>query len=202
MASNFLWILGILLALGGLLLVVLIIFAIGIYNKLVKGRNRYKKAFADIDVQLKRRHDLIPNLVETAKGFMKHEKETLEAVIAARNVARDARQSANVGDGATISGLAQAESGLGGALNRLMMVTESYPELKADKQMNDLMEELTHTENKVSFSRQAYNHTVTDYNDMREVFPNSLFSNLFNFTPAVLFEVADEKEREAVAVKF
>lgn len=184
------------------LVVVLAIWAIGIYNKLVTGRNRYKKAFADIDVQLKRRHDLIPNLVETAKGFMSHEKETLEAVISARNIARDARQGADTTSSQSMAGLAQAESGLGGALGRLMMVSEAYPELKADQQMNELMEELTHTENKVSFSRQAYNHAVTDYNDMREVFPNSIFSGMFNFLPAVLFEVADEKDREAVEVKF
>ena len=189
----------------GVLLVILVIvglWVMKIYNKLVSSRNRYKKAFADIDVQLKRRHDLIPNLVETAKAFMSHERETLEAVIAARNIARDARQGADVGDAASMGSLAQAESGLGGALSRLMMVTESYPELKADRQMSELSEELKHTENKVSFSRQAYNGAVTDFNDYRESFPNNIFAGMFNFKEATLFEVSDESEREGVEVKF
>lgn len=189
----------------GIILVVVIVLAmwcVGLYNKLVTSRNRYKKAFADIDVQLKRRHDLIPNLVETAKGYMAHESETLEAVIAARNMANDARKGADAGDSSSMASLAEAESGLGGALSRLMMVTESYPDLKADRQMSELSEELTHTENKVSFSRQAYNGAVTDYNDYRETFPTNIFANMFNFTAAVLFEVTDDSEREAVKVEF
>ena len=189
----------------GILLVAIVVLGLwvmGMYNGLVKGRNRYKKAFADIDVQLKRRHDLIPNLVETAKAFMSHERETLEAVIAARNIARDARKGADVNDSSSMASLAQAESGLGGALSRLMMVSEAYPDLKSDSQMSELSEELTHTENKVSFSRQAYNGAVTDYNDRREMFPTSIFANMFNFGEAILFEVSDDSEREAVQVKF
>jgi LemA protein len=184
------------------LVFLVVIWIIGLYNKLVRSRNRYKKAFADIDVQLKRRHDLIPNLVETAKAFMSHERETLEAVIAARNIASNARARANLSNASSIGSLAQAESGLGGALSRLMMVTEAYPDLKADKTMGQLSEELTHTENKVSFSRQAYNGAVTDYNDYRETFPTSIFANMFNFSEAILFEVSDASEREAVKVKF
>ena len=185
-----------------LLIVIVAFWGIGIYNNLVKSRNRYKKAFADIDTQLKRRHDLIPNLVETAKAFMSHERETLEAVIAARNVARDARQHADSNDAASMSSLAQAESGLGGALGRLMMVSEAYPDLKADRQMSELSEELTHTENKVSFSRQAYNGAVNDYNNSCEVFPSNIFAGMFNFNQATLFEVSDDSERDAVEVKF
>ena len=185
-----------------LILVVLALWVMKMYNSLVTSRNRYKKSFADIDVQLKRRHDLIPNLVETAKAFMSHEKETLENVIAARNTASDARQGATAGDSASMGALAQAESGLGGALSRLMMVSEAYPDLKSDRQMSELSEELTHTENKVSFSRQAYNSAVTDYNDYRETFPTNIFAGMFNFGEAILFEVSDESEREAVDVKF
>jgi len=166
---------------------ILVVWAIKIYNKLVTLRNRYKKSFADIDVQLKRRHDLIPNLVETAKGYMSHESETLEAVIAARNLASDARQGASADDSSSMGNLAQAESGLGGALSRLMMVTESYPDLKADRQMSELSEELT---------------AATDYNDHREVFPNNLFTNIFNFAEATMFEVSSDEEREAVKVEF
>ena len=193
-----------LIIVGALLAVIVIIglWVMGIYNKLVKSRNRYKKAFADIDVQLKRRHDLIPNLVETAKAYMSHEKETLEAVISARNVATSARKGANMNDSSSMTNLAAAESGLGGALSRLMMVSEAYPDLKADRQMSELSEELKHTENKVSFSRQAYNHAVTDYNDFRETFPSNIFANMFNFGEAILFEVSDESERDAVEVKF
>jgi len=192
----------IILGVIALFIFILVVWAIKIYNGLVTQRNRYKKSFADIDVQLKRRHDLIPNLIETAKAFMGHERETLEAVIAARNVAQDARQGANPTDGASMGALAQAESGLGGAMGRLMMVAEAYPDLKSDKQMSELSEELTHTENKVSFARQAYNSAATDYNDYREVFPNNFFTGMFNFTEATLFEVANEEEREAVKVDF
>jgi len=193
------WIvLGVIVAVGFFLL----LWIIGLYNGLVKARNRFRNAFAQIDVQLKRRHDLIPNLVETAKGYMSHERETLEAVIAARNVARDARSGVRADDAGSMQALMSAEGGLGATLGRLMMVSEEYPELKADKQMSELTEELTHTENKVSFARQAYNDTVTSYNDMREVFPTNIFAGMFNFTPAVLFEVSSDAEREAVEVKF
>jgi LemA protein len=140
----------------------LIGFVIGGYNKLVTLRNRYKNAYAQIDVQLKRRYDLIPNLVETAKGYIKHERETLEAVTKARNIAYAASQAAaaNPGDAATMKGLVSAESGLAGTLSRLMMVSEQYPDLKANQNMMQLSEELTSTENKISFARQAYNDSV------------------------------------------
>ncbi len=183
---------------------VLIIFVIVAYNGLVQLRNRYKNAFAQIDVQLKRRHDLIPNLVETAKGFMKHERETLEAVIQARNAAESARQqaSANVGDAAAVQGLAQAESGLGGVLGRLFALSEAYPDLKSNQNMLQLQEELTSTESKVAFSRQAYNDAVMNYNNKIEMFPSNLIAGTFNFVPATLFEVSDDSEREAVKVEF
>ena len=184
--------------------VVLVLFVIVAYNGLVQLRNRYKNAFAQIDVQLKRRHDLIPNLVETAKGFMKHERETLEAVIQARNAAESARQqaNANVGDAAAVQGLAQAESGLGGMLGRLFALSEAYPDLKSNQNMLQLQEELTSTESKVAFSRQAYNDAVMNYNNKIEMFPSNLIAGVFNFGPATLFEVSDDSEREAVKVEF
>lgn len=184
--------------------VALVIFVIASYNGLVQLRNRYKNAFAQIDVQLKRRHDLIPNLVETAKGFMKHERETLEAVIQARNAAESARQqaTANVGDAAAIQGLANAESGLGGTLGRLFALSESYPDLKSNQNMLQLQEELTSTESKVAFSRQAYNDAVMNFNNKIEMFPSNLIAGVFNFVPATLFEVSDDSEREAVKVEF
>ena len=161
--------------LGGLVLVAIILaaMAVGIYNKLVTMRNRYKNAYAQIDVQLKRRYDLIPNLVETAKGYIKHERETLENVIKARNIAYAASKAAaaNPGDAAAMKNLTAAETGLGGTLSRLMMVSESYPDLKANQNMMQLTEELTSTENKISFARQAYNDSVMTYNTDREVFP-------------------------------
>jgi len=183
---------------------VLIIFVIGLYNGLVQLRNRYKNAFAQIDVQLKRRHDLIPNLVETAKGFMKHERETLEAVIQARNAAESAREQAgaNVGDAASIQGLAQAEAGLGGTLGRLFALSESYPELRSNQNMLQLQEELTSTESKVAFARQGYNDAVMNYNNKTEMFPSNFIAGLFKFVPATLFEVSDDAEREVVKVKF
>lgn len=182
----------------------LVIFVIAMYNGLVQLRNRYKNAFAQIDVQLKRRHDLIPNLVETAKGFMKHERETLEAVIQARNAAESARQqaNANVGDAAAIQGLANAESGLGGTLGRLFALSESYPDLKSNQNMLQLQEELTSTESKVAFSRQAYNDAVMNFNNKIEMFPSNLIAGIFSFVPATLFEVSDDSEREAVKVEF
>jgi len=177
-------------------------WVMGMYNGLVKLRNRYRNAFSQIDVQLKRRHDLIPNLVETAKGYMKHERETLEAVIQARNMASSARQGVNTEDASSMSALMAAEGGLGSALGRLFALSESYPDLKANANMMQLSEELTSTENKVAFSRQAYNDSVTSYNTQREIFPANMIAGMFNFGAASLFEVANEKEREAVKVEF
>ena len=193
----------ILAVLLGLALVAALLVA-GIYNRLVTLRNRFKNAFAQIDVQLKRRYDLIPNLVEVAKGYLKHERETLEAVIKARNIAFAAAQSAaaNPADAAAMKGLLSAESGLGGALSRLMVVAEQYPDLKANQNMAQLTEELTSTENKISFARQAYNDSVMVYNTARETFPNNFVSGIFNFTAAELFQVDNTAERQAPQVKF
>ncbi|MEI6076837.1 MAG: LemA family protein [Verrucomicrobiota bacterium] len=195
-----------LLIVGGLLVVALIIggLVVGIYNKLVTLRNRYKNAYAQIDVQLKRRYDLIPNLVETAKGYMAHERNTLEAVIAARNVAHAASQGAasNPGDLAAMKNLVSAESGLGGALSRLMVVSEQYPELKANQNMMQLTEELTSTENKISFARQAYNDSVMAYNTDREVFPSNLIAGIFNFAAAELFVIDKPEQKDAPKVSF
>jgi LemA protein len=184
--------------------VILVIFVIGLYNGLVQLRNRYKNAFSQIDVQLKRRHDLIPNLVETAKAFMKHERETLEAVIQARNQAESARQraGANLGDATAMQGLAQAESGLGGMMGKLFALSESYPELRSNQNMLQLQEELTSTESKVAFARQSYNDSVMHFNNKIEMFPSNLLAGMFGFVPATLFEVADDKEREVVKVSF
>jgi len=188
------------------LVVVIVVGAmvVGIYNKLVTMRNRYKNAYAQIDVQLKRRYDLIPNLVETAKGYIKHERETLEAVTAARNTAYAASKAAaaNPGDATAMKSLATAETGLGGTLSRLMMVSESYPDLKANQNMMQLTEELTSTENKISFARQAYNDTVMTYNTDREVFPSSLIANTFNFGPAELFVIDKPEQKDAPKVSF
>ncbi len=187
---------------GGAVLIGL--FAIGIYNSLVALRNRYKNAFAQIDVQLKRRYDLIPNLVETAKGYLKHESETLEAVVAARNSATTAgsKAAANPGDPQSMKELAGAESGLTGALGRLFAVAEAYPDLKANQNMMQLTEELTSTENKISFARQAYNDSVMAYNTKREVFPSSIVAGMFNFAPAELFQIENPAEKEAPKVSF
>jgi len=184
--------------------ILLALYAIGIYNKLVALRNRYKNAFAQIDVQLKRRYDLIPNLVEVAKGYMKHEKETLEAVIQARNQAASAgeKAAANPGDPTAMKSLGQAEGTLTGALGRMFALTESYPDLKANENMMSLQEELTSTENKVSFARQAYNDAVTRYNTSREVFPAVVFAGAFGFQEANLFEIEEPQEREAPKVAF
>jgi LemA protein len=192
---------------GLIILAVIVVIALtvaGIYNKLVALRNRFKNAFAQIDVQLKRRYDLIPNLVETAKAYLKHERETLEAVVAARNQASTASQRAAAapGDPAAMQGLMGAEAGLTGALGRLFAVVERYPDLKANQNMAQLSEELTSTENKVAFSRQAYNDAVMAYNTARETFPNVLIAGPFGFQPAALFEITDASEREAVKVKF
>jgi len=193
----------ILIALLGLALIAAL-FVAGIYNRLVTLRNRFKNAFAQIDVQLKRRYDLIPNLVEVAKGYLKHERETLEAVIKARNIAFAAAQSAaaNPADATAMKGLLSAESGLGGALSRLMVVAEQYPDLKANANMAQLTEELTSTENKISFARQAYNDSVMVYNTARETFPNNFISGMFNFAAAELFQVDNAAERQAPQVKF
>lgn len=185
-------------------LAALVFFAITIYNRLVAGRNRFKNAFAQIDVQLTRRYDLIPNLVETAKGYMKHERETLEAVINARNTAVNGLKEATAdpSNPEAMKKLAAAEQGLSGALGRLFALSEAYPDLKANENMMQLSEELTTTENKVAFARQAYNDSVMDYNTLREVFPNNLFAGWFNFRPAELLDIEDETMREAPKVSF
>jgi LemA protein len=194
------------IAIGFLVLLALVaLIAIATYNGLVGRRNRYKNAFAQIDVQLKRRYDLIPNLVETVRGFLKHERETLEAVIKARNTALLAAQSASrdPGDASAMQALASAEGQLSAGLGRLMLLTEAYPELKADSQMRGLTEELTSTENKVAFARQAYNDAVTDYNVARERFPALLFAAAMGFSAATLLEaIESEQERRAPKVSF
>ena len=186
------------------LVVVLALFVAGIYNRLVALRNRFKNAFAQIDVQLKRRYDLIPNLVETAKGYLKHEHSTLEDVIKARNIAFAASQAAaaNPADASAVKSLVGAESGLAGAMSRLMVVAEQYPDLKANQNMMQLSEELTSTENRVSFARQAYNDAVMVYNTTRETFPNVFFAGMFGFDAAQLFQLDDAAERAAPKVSF
>ena len=175
-----------------------------IYNRLVGLRNRFKNAFAQIEVQLKRRYDLIPNLVETAKGYLKHERQTLEAVIAARNtaVAANTRAAQDPGNAGAVKALSGAESALAGTLSRLFAVAEAYPDLKANQTMAGLMEELTSTENKVSFARQAYNDSVMTYNTARETFPSNLVAGAFNFDAAELFVIENAAEREAPKVSF
>ncbi|MEY2576094.1 MAG: LemA protein [Verrucomicrobiota bacterium] len=182
----------------------LLIFVIGAYNSLVTLRNRYKNAYSQIDVQLKRRYDLIPNLVETAKGYLSHERGTLEAVIAARNAAATAntRAAQNPGDASAMKELSSAESALGGVMGRLFALAEAYPDLKANTTMLNLMEELTSTENKVSFARQAYNDAVMTYNTRREVFPTNLIAGPFNFGPAELFVIDKPEQKEAPKVSF
>ena len=185
-------------------LIAIAFFFVSIYNRLVGGRNAYKNAYAQIDVQLTRRHDLIPNLVETAKGYIKHERETLEAVIAARNSAVSGlkRAAANPGDPASVQQLAGAEAQLNGALSRLFAVAEAYPDLKANQNMMQLSEELTSTENKVAFARQAFNDAVMNYNNQREMFPNSIVAGMFMFTPAQLLEIESPEKRAVPQVKF
>lgn len=182
----------------------LLMWLVGMYNRLVALRNRFKNAFAQIDVQLERRYDLIPNLVEVAKGYMKHERETLEAVIGARNQALGAVKAvaANPGDAGAMKGLIGAEGALTGAMGRLFAVMEAYPDLKANQNMLQLTEELTSTENKVSFARQAFNDAVMHYNNAREVFPSNLIAGTFGFTEAQLFVLSDERARQAPKVSF
>ena len=191
--------------LGGFAVVIFLVaaFAAKVYNELIKLQNRYENAFAQIDVQLTRRHDLIPNLVETAKGYMKHEKETLEAVVNARNTAISASKSAaqNPGDQNAMKELANAEGQLNSAIGRLLMVAEDYPDLKANENMLMIQEELTATENKVAYARQGYNDAVTRYNTSRETFPTVLLAGFFGFQEANLLE-ASEAEREAPKVSF
>ena len=177
-------------------------YFVGIYNNLVALRNLYLNAYTQIDIQLKRRYDLIPNLVEVAKGYLAHERGTLDSVIKARNTALDASKIAALSPGSAVAmtGLSQAEGALSGMLAKLVAVVESYPDLKANKTIGDLMEELTSTENKISFARQAYNDAVTDYNTSREQFPDNVVSSTFGFSPATLL-VAVEKPEERTAPK-
>lgn len=197
---------GLLTVLGIMLVLVILValWVMGIYNRLVTLRNRFKNAFAQIDVQLKRRYDLIPNLVETAKGYLKHERETLEAVIQARNQAAQAASTAasDPGNPGAVQALAGAETALTGTLGRFFALSEAYPDLKANSNMMQLNEELTSTENKVSFARQAFNDAVTTFNTQREVFPNNIFAGMFGFKEADLFEVKDEAVKEAPKVSF
>jgi LemA protein len=193
---------GFFILLGVVLL--LVFWLVAIYNGLVTARNAYKNAFAQIDVQLTRRHDLIPNLVETAKGYLKHERETLEAVIQARNAAVNGLKAAqaNPGDPAAMQQLSGAENQLTATLGRLFALSEAYPELKANQNMMQVSEELTSTENKVAFARQAYNDSVMAYNNRREVFPNNVVAGSFGFQPASLLEIESAAKREVPQVKF
>ncbi len=181
-----------------------LMWVVSAYNRLVALRNRFKNAYAQIDVQLKRRYDLIPNLVETAKGYIKHERGTLEAVIAARNAASAAnvRAAQSPGDASAMKELSGAETALTGTLGRLFAVAEAYPDLKANTTMMTLMEELTSTENKVAFARQAYNDTVMAYNTQREMFPTNMIAGPFNFAAAELFIIEKPEEKEAPKVSF
>ena len=186
-------------------IVAAIIWLISLYNKLIDLRNRFKNAFSQIDVQLKRRYDLIPNLVETVKGYMAHERDTLEAVIAARNKALTAsdRAAANPADAGAMRDLMAAESTLAGGLGKLFALSESYPDLKANQNMMQLSEDLTSTENKVAFARQAFNDAVTSYNTEIEKFPGNMIANTFGFVRAELLKATEsEAERKAVQVKF
>ncbi|HKL63830.1 MAG TPA: LemA family protein [Woeseiaceae bacterium] len=193
---------GFLIFLG--LIVVLAVFGIGIYNRLINSRNRVKNAFAQIDVQLTRRYDLIPNLVESVKGYMKHERETLEAVINARNAAASGLSAAKAdpANADAIKQLAAAEATLGGALGRLFALAEAYPDLKANENMLRFQEELASTENKVAFARQAFNDAVLTYNNTRENFPNNIVAGMFRFEPASFLDIESEEKRTVPEVSF
>ncbi len=186
------------------IIAIVVVWAISIYNSLVALRNRFKNSYAQIDVQLNRRYDLIPNLVETAKAYLKHERETLEAVIAARNSAMTASKAAaaHPEDAAAVQGVMQADGALTGALGKFFALAESYPDLKANTSMNQVMEELATTENKVAFARQAFNDAVMAYNTYREQFPKNIVANNFGFKEAALFEVDAPEVRQAVRVSF
>jgi LemA protein len=187
------------------IIAVLVFWAIGAYNRLISLRNRFRNAFAQIDVQLKRRYDLIPNLVETAKAYMKHERETLEAVIAARNgaVTANASAAADPGNAAAMQGLVAAEGALRGALGRLFALAEAYPDLKANQNMMQLTEELTATENKISFARQAFNDSVMSYNTAVEQFPSNVIAGAFAFKQAELLQATESpEEKRPVRVHF
>jgi LemA protein len=186
------------------LLAVLVVWAVSIYNRLIASRNNFRNAFAQIDVQLTRRYDLIPNLVETARAYLKHERETLESVISARNSAMAGLKAAaaNPGSAAALEQLSGAEAGLAGALGRLFAVAEAYPDLKANTTMMQLSEELTSTENRVAFARQAFNDAVMGYNNTREMFPNSLVAGWFSFEPAKMLDAPAPEKREPPKVSF
>ena len=183
---------------------ILVLIIAGMYNGLATLRNLFKNSFAQIDVQLKRRYDLIPNLVETAKGYLSHESETLMAVTQARNVAASCAQavSADPSNAAAMQELMGAEAALGGAMSKLMVTVEAYPDLKGNENMMRLMDELTATENKIAFARQAFNDAVTSYNTKREMFPTNIIAGIFNFAAAALFEITNPEERENVKVSF
>jgi len=182
----------------------IVLWAIGIYNRLVNERNRVRNAFAQIDVQLTRRHDLIPNLVEAVKGYMKHERETLEAVIKARNVAVSALEAAKADPSSAVAirELGASEGALGSILGRLFALSEAYPDLKANTNMLQFQEELTTTENKVAFSRQAFNDSVMSYNNTVENFPNNFIAGAFRFETASFLEIESEEKREVPEVSF
>lgn len=198
MSSGMIW------GIVAIAVVVLIVLVIGIYNRLVTFRNRFKNAFAQIDVQLKRRYDLIPNLVESSKAYLKHERQTLEAVIQARNQASSAMQqvSADPANAGAMKAFLGAESALSGVMGRLFAVMEAYPDLKANQTIAQLMEELTSTENKISFARQAFNDSVMEYNVQRETFPAVVLAGALGFQAAQLFEIVAAQEREAPKVSF
>lgn len=187
-----------------ILIIFLAVFIITIYNRLVSSRNQVKNGFAQIDVQLTRRYDLIPNLVETVKGYMGHERETLEAVIQARNAAAGNLKAAatDPSNAEAIAALAAAETTLGGALGRLFALSESYPDLKANQNAMQLQEELANTENQLATSRESFNNHVMSYNNTREAFPNNLVANMFAFTPATFLEIESEQKREVPKVEF
>ena len=186
------------------ILAAIVFWGIGIYNRLINERNRVKNAFAQIDVQLTRRYDLIPNLVEAVKGYMKHERETLEAVITARNAASSSLEAAKAdpANAEAIKKLGASEGALAGALGRLFALSEAYPDLKANQNMMQLQEELASTENKVAFSRQAFNDSVLQYNNSAQNFPNNVIAGFFSFDLASFLEIDSEEKRDVPEVSF